>query len=49
MVKPNSKEDLWERQIGGGRTRRDGAVLKRQLNISAVHSKLPEAMQIDSM
>ena len=43
------KEDLWERpEGGGGRTRvmENGAVFEKGgVNISAVHGKLPEAMQ----
>ena len=43
------REDIWERQEGGGgRTRviENGAVIEKGgVNISAVHGKLPEAMQ----
>jgi coproporphyrinogen III oxidase len=43
------KEDIWERpEGGGGRTRviENGAVIEKGgVNISAVHGKLPEAMQ----
>ena len=43
------KEDLWERpEGGGGRTRviENGKVFEKGgVNISAVHGKLPEAMQ----
>jgi coproporphyrinogen III oxidase len=41
-------EDLWERLEGGGRTRviENGAVFEKGgVNVSAVHGKLPEAMQ----
>ncbi|TRX15823.1 coproporphyrinogen III oxidase, partial [Flavobacterium franklandianum] len=43
------REDLWERpEGGGGRTRviENGKVFEKGgVNISAVHGKLPEAMQ----
>ena len=43
------REDLWERpEGGGGRTRviENGDVIEKGgVNISAVHGKLPEAMQ----
>ena len=43
------REDLWERaEGGGGRTRvieNGAAIEKGGVNISAVHGKLPEAMQ----
>jgi len=43
------REDLWQRpEGGGGRTRviENGAVFEKGgVNISAVHGKLPEAMQ----
>lgn len=48
--KASFKEDLWERaEGGGGRTRviENGAVFEKGgVNISAVHGKLPEAMQL---
>ena len=47
--KARFKEDLWQRQAGGGgRTRviEDGAVFEKGgVNISAVHGPLPESMQ----
>jgi len=47
--KATFKEDIWKRKEGGGRRTRiieNGNVFEKGgVNISAVHGKLPEAMQ----